>query len=190
VNLFIALATLLVLSAAAIAALVQLRHIRSSNESNTFSTALELWFTPSVQRGLGFIQHDLAAKMDDPAFRGELDAQGGVDHERHPELNVLDYFDNLGIYVVLGTVREGLILQAAAQLIATLWETLSPTIAIMRRKRGKQLYASFEYLAWRARLWNKRYPDGYTPSGFTRLPNPDVWRTADETAATTTAPHG
>jgi hypothetical protein len=187
VNLVIALATLGVLSAAAIAALVQLRHIRESNESNTFSTAFSLWYSPAVQRGLRFIQHDLSAKMEDPAFRRELDTEGAVDHENHPELNVIDYFDNIGIYVVLGNVREAMILHPAAQLITTLWETLSPTIAIMRRKRGKQLYVSFEYLAWRALLWNQHYPDGYTPAGFARLANPDVWA-AD--AATIPGPRG
>lgn len=183
INLIIGLATLCVLSAAAIAALIQLRHIRTSNESQTFSSAFALWFSADVQRGVRFIQHELAVKMEDPAFRRELDNAGAVDHEHHPELNVIDYFDNVGNYIVLGNVREALILHPAAQLISNLWETLSPTIAIMRRKRGKQLYASFEYLAWRSQLWNQRYPDGYTPPGFARLPNPDVWRQADETAA-------
>ena len=187
-DLIIAFATLCVLSAAAIAALVQLRHIRASNESNTFSTAFALWYSPGVQHGLRFIQHDLSTKMGDPAFRRELDTQGAVDHEHHPELNVLDFFDNVGIYIVLGNVREALILHPAAQLITTLWHTLSPTIAIMRRKRGKQLYASFEYLAWRSQLWNERYPDGYLPAGFARLANPDVWQQADAATAATNPP--
>jgi hypothetical protein len=60
---------------------------------------------------------------------------------------------------------------------------ISPTVAIMRRKRGQQLYVSFEYLAHRARLWSQRYPNGYTPKGFERLPNPDIWRNADEARA-------
>jgi len=178
-NLMISAATLAVLLAAAVAAIVQLRHIRASNESATFSSVFRLWYSPDVQRGLGFVQHDLEAKMKDPAFRAELDTAGAVDHERHPELNVIDYFDNISLYVVLGNVREAMILLPAAQLVEQLWETLSPTIAIMRRRRGRQLYASFEYVVARARVWNARYPDGYTPKGFARLPNPDVWQDAD-----------
>jgi hypothetical protein len=178
-NLVISTATLVVLLAAALAAVVQLRHIRASNESATFSNAFLLWYSPDVQRGLRFIQHELEANMKDPTFRAGLDTAGAVDHEQHPELYVIDYFDNVAIYVVLGNVREAMILLPAAQLIDHLWQTLSPTIAIMRRRRGKQLYCSFEYIAARARLWNQRYPDGYLPLDFERVPLVDVWREAD-----------
>ena len=178
-NLVISAATLAVLLAAALAAIIQLRHIRASNESATFSTAFALWYSPDVQRGLRFIQHELSAKMKDPVFRAELDTPGAVDHEHHPEVNVIDFFDNVAVFVVLGVMREDLILHAGSQLISQLWQTLSPTIAIMRRKRGKQLYVSFEYLAARAHAWMQRYPDGYTPRAFVRLPISDVWLQAD-----------
>ena len=168
--------TLAVLFAAAIAALVQLGHIRASNELNTFSEAFELWYSAPVQGGLTFINRELATKMLDPAFRSELDTAGPVDRARHPELHVIDFIDNFAIYIVVGKMREDMIMHAAAQLIEYFWRELSPTIAIMRRQRGQQLYISFEYLAHRARLWNARYPNGYTPKGFARLPNPDVWK--------------
>jgi len=186
--LVVSLATLAVLLAAALAAIVQLRNIRATNESATFSAAFALWYSPAVQEGVRFIQHELASKMEQPEFRRELESAGAVDHTRHPELNVIDYFDNIAIYVVLGDVREEMILVPAAQLIENVWATLSPTIAIMRRRRGEQLYSSFEYLAWRAQLWNRRYPNGYVPNGFVRLPNPDVWAEADKGQATRDVP--
>lgn len=183
-NVVISAGTLIVLLTAAIAALVQLRHIRASNDLSTFSEAFELWYSPAVQEGLTFIQHELATKMEDPAFRRELDTAGPVDHSRHPELNVLDFFDNIAIYLVMGNMREDMIMQAGGQLVCSLWSTLSPTIAIMRRQRGSQMYASFEYLVHRAQLWHERYPGGYAPKDFKRLPNPDAWRTADQTRPT------
>ncbi len=178
-NVVISVATLAVLLAAAIAALVQLGHIRASNELNTFSEAFELWYSAPVQLGLAFINRELSAKMQEPEFRRELETAGPVDRSRHPELHVIDFIDNFAIYIVVGKMREDMIMHAAAQLIEHFWRILGPTIAIMRRKRGQQLYVSFEYLAYRASLWNARYPNGYTPQGFTRLPNPDVWRDAD-----------
>jgi hypothetical protein len=180
-NIVISIATLVVLLTAAAAALVQLRHIRASNELSTFSEGFELWYSPAVQEGLTFIQRELATKMEDPGFRRELDTAGPVDHSRHPELNVLDFFDNIAIYLVMGNMREDMIMLAGGQLARSLWYTLSPTIAIMRRKRGPQMYASFEYLVARAQLWHERYPNGYTPKGFERLPNPDTWLSADKT---------
>jgi hypothetical protein len=180
-NIVISAATLVVLLTAAIAALVQLRHIRASNDLSTFSEAFELWYSPSVQQGLTFIQRELTTKMEDPAFRRGLETSGPVDRVEHPEVNVLDFFDNTAIYLVMGNMREDMIMQAAGQAVCSLWQTLSPSIAIMRRQRGPQLYASFEYLVWRAQLWQKRYPNGYTPKGFARLPNPDTWLSADKT---------
>jgi hypothetical protein len=180
-NIVVSIATLVVLLTAALAALVQLRHIRASNDLTTFSEAFELWYSPAVQQGITFIQRELPKKMEDPAFRRGLDTPGPVDRTQHPEVNVLDFFDNTAIYLVMGNMREDMIMQAAGQAACSLWQTLSPAIAIMRRKRGPQLYASFEYLVWRAQLWHERYPYGYTPKGFHRLPNPDTWLPADTT---------
>jgi hypothetical protein len=50
---------------------------------------------------------------------------------------------------------------------------------IMRRKRGRQLYVSLEYLANRARHWQQRYPDALQLGDWQRLPNPDVWSSTD-----------
>ena len=169
------LLTAVIIATTAIAAVIQLRHIRASNELTAFSEAMELWYAPSVQEGFRFIQHDLEEKMKDPAFRNDLDSAGVVDHTRHPELSPVDFFDNIGVMVSLGLLREEVILHPASQLVENLWERLSPTIAIMRRKRGRQLYVSFEYLAARARVWQDRYPEGFQVKGWERLANPDVW---------------
>lgn len=174
-NAVVALVTAVIIGATAVAALVQLRHIRASNELTAFSEAMELWYQPAVQDGFRFIQRELEARMQDPAFRADLDTAGVVDHIAHPELSPIDFFDNIGVMVSLGLLREDIILHPAGQLVQNLWQTMSPSIAIMRRKRGAQLYVSFEYLAWRASLWQKRYPDGFQAKGWDRLPNPDVW---------------
>ena len=176
-NAVVALVTAVIIGATAVAALVQLRHIRASNELTAFSEAMELWYQPAVQDGFRFIQRELEAKMQDPAFRADLDTAGVVDHTGHPELSPIDFFDNIGVMVSLGLLREDIILHPAAQLVQNLWQTMGPSIAIMRRKRGAQLYVSFEYLAWRASLWQKRYPGGFQVKGWDRLPNPDVWAT-------------
>lgn len=176
------LLTAAIIGATAIAALIQLRHIRASNELSAFNEALELWHSPPLQAGFTFIQRELKRKMEDQQFRAELDTDGVVDHAAHPDLYVCDFFDNIGVMVSLGMMREDVILHPAGQLIATLWTTLSPTIAIMRRKRGRQLYVSLEYLATRAIAWQRRYPDGFQAGGWNRLPNPDVWYDADRSA--------
>lgn len=180
-NTVVALVTAVIIGATAVAAVVQLRHIRASNELTAFSEAMELWYQPAVQDGFRFIQRELAAKMEDPVFRADLDTAGVVDHIAHPELSPVDFFDNIGVMVSLGLLREDIILHPAGQLLQDLWKTMSPSIAIMRRKRGAQLYVSFEYLASRAALWQQRYPDGFKAKGWERLPNSDVWFVHDQT---------
>ncbi len=176
---FATLLTPAIIGATAIAALIQLRHIRASNELTAFNEAMELWYSPAVQAGFKFIQRDLKEKMEDPQFRRELDTSGVVDHSTHPDLNVCDFFDNVGAMISLGMLREDVILHPAGQLIDNLWTTLSPTIAIMRRKRGLQMYVSLEYLANRAKVWQIRYPQGFQKHAWDRLPNPDIWFEAD-----------
>jgi len=174
--------TALVVGATAIAALVQLRHIRASNELTAFTEAFELWYSKAVQNGLAFLRRDYAERMRDASFRAELDSATPVDHEKHPEMYVLDYFDNIGVMVALGMLREAVILLPASQVIVELWEILNPAIAIMRRKRGQQLWVSFEYLVLRAKRWMERYPEGYRIPGWSRLPNPDFWASAPQDA--------
>ncbi len=130
------LLTAAIIGATAIAALIQLRHIRASNELSAFSEAFELWYSAPIQDGFRFIQHELKQRMDDPQFRQELDTAGVVDHAKHPELNVCDFFDNIGVMVSLGLLREDIILHPGGQLVDNLWTQLSPTIAIMRASAG------------------------------------------------------
>ena len=178
--------TAIVIAATAVAALVQLRHIRASNELSAFSEAWDMWHTEPVQRGWAFIEHELSKKMEDPNFRCALDTAGVVDHIAHPEVVVCDWIDNIGVMVMLGMLREDVILLPAAQAISTAWDRLAPTIAIMRRKRGPQLYAAFEYLNNRSRVWQQRYPNGFEVIGWQRVPVADPWLEADKASAAQT----
>ena len=175
--------TAVVIAATAITALIQLRHIRASNELNAFSEAWNLWHSDTVQRGFAFVAHELAKKIEQPEFRRELDSAGVVDHAAHPELVVCDWIDNIGVIVMLGMLREDVLLLPAAQLISTAWDRLSPTIAIMRRKRGPQLYVPFEYLKDRSRLWQRRYPNGFELTGWQRISVPDPWLDSDRASS-------
>lgn len=176
--------TAFVIAGTAIAALIQLRHIRASNELTAFIEQWNLWFSAPIQHGLAFIQRELPTKMQDPAFRRELDSPIPVDHAAHPELNVADFLDNVGVMVVLGLVREDLIMVPGSQFIIEVWAVLAPGIAIMRRKRGAQMYVSFEYLEARAKLWQQRYPGGYQIQGWRRIALADPWLATDAHSVT------
>jgi hypothetical protein len=76
-------------------------------------------------------------------------------------------------------VSEGTFMDLFARLIVYSWEKLEPVVAIMRRTRGDGQYDDLEYLALRARTWQKLHPRGIFPSDVLRQPLQDESKDAD-----------
>lgn len=172
-----AIGTFVVITASAIAALIQLHHMSSNNELSALRAAMESWDGDRVQSALYFLRTEFAKKMQDESYRNELDTTGPIDRRSHPELYVCDFWDTLGVFIMHGLLRESAFLEMGADMVAANWETLSPAIAIMRRKRGDALFIGFEYLADRGKLWTARHPAGSGTRNWTRKKLIDPWKT-------------
>ncbi len=72
VNTFATLGTFVVIAATAIAAVVQLRHMRGSNQITALNELRETMETPDFQATSHFVGSELPAKLRDPAFRYQL----------------------------------------------------------------------------------------------------------------------
>lgn len=169
-------ATFVVIAASAVAALIQLRHMSSNNELAALRAAMESWDSDRVQEALLFLRTEFPQRMQDEAYREELDSTGPVDRRTHPELYICDFWDTLGVFVMHGLLREGAFLELGAEMVSINWDTIWPAVAIMRRKRGDALFIGFEYLADRGRLWSARHPKGFGAKHWTRRQLPDPWR--------------
>ncbi len=178
-----AVGTLVVIGASAIAALVQLRHMRAGNQLEALLSLERDFRTPEIQSALKYIQRDLAAKLQDPAYRRELETLGVVDSEVHPELTVCNWFNELGTLVKHRLVSESTFMDLFARLIVYCWKHVAPAVAIMRRTRGDFQYHDFEYLAMRAQSWLERNPHGIFPGSVSRTPLLDPWRESDKQEA-------
>ena len=77
VNTFATLGTFVVIAATAIAAIVQLRHMRGSNQIEALNELREARETPEFQAALQFIG-ELPAIMRDPVFRYQLANRSGA----------------------------------------------------------------------------------------------------------------
>ena len=174
-----ALATLVVIGASAVAALIQLRHMRAGNQLEALLSLERDFRGPELQSALLFIQADLAKRLEEPAYRAELQTIGYIDTQEHPELVVCNWFNEIGTLVKHRLVSEYTFMDLFARLIVFCWKRVSPAIAIMRRSRGDFQYHDFEYLAARAQTWLDRYPNGYIPDSTQRLVLNDPWREAD-----------
>ncbi len=180
VNLLVAAGTFVVIGASATAALIQLRHLRASNELDALLDLERQFHDPELQRAFRFVQGELHEKLRDRGFRSELERIGFIDTNVHPEIYVLNWFSTIGAVLKHALVDEATFMELFGRLAAQYWELLAPVIALVRRRRGSAQFHNFEYLAIRARKWVSDHPDGFFPRGIPRIPIVDEWRDVDE----------
>jgi hypothetical protein len=176
--------TLVVILLSVAAALIQLRHIQAGNQLQALLSLERDFRAPELQAALTYIQTHLPARLEDPAYRRELETIGFIDPIAHPEMVACNWLNEMGTLVKRGLVSEETFMDLFGRLILHCWRQVSPAIAIMRRTRGQAQYHDFEYLALRASAWLERNPHGIFPRAFSRAPLPDRWREFDRQEAT------
>ena len=179
VNTFASVATFVVIGASAIAALVQLKHLRANNQLGALLGLEHEFHTDALQNAFRFVQSDLSRKLHDRPFREELERIGFIDSRAHPEMDVLNWFNEMGTLLKNGLVEETAFMELFGRLAVQYWEILAPAIAILRRRRGNAQFHNFEYLAIRARKWLSDHPHGDFPKGAPRIPILDEWQDED-----------
>ena len=68
-NTFFAAATFVVIAATAVAAIIQLRHLRSTNQMNALLTMMQMWESPGMQEHYHYLISEFPKRLEDPAFR-------------------------------------------------------------------------------------------------------------------------
>jgi hypothetical protein len=174
------LGTIVVIGASAMAAIIQLRHMRASNELEAVLALQRDFQSPELQAALHYVQSHLGERLEEEAYREELAALGFVGTDRHPELIACNWFAQMGTFLKHGLISEATVMDLFARLIRYYWKALMPVVAIMRRRRGLGQYSEFEYLALRANAWLERNHHGTFPRGVSRPPLPDPWAAIDE----------
>jgi len=180
VNTMAQVGQLLVVTGAAIAAVVQIRHLRASNELQGLLTFTQQLRETELRDALHYAQNQLAERLRDPAYRAELVGRGFIDSRRHPEVFACNWFDQAGALVKNRLIDQTTFLDLFSRLVVHYWECLEPVVALLRRARPDQ-YENFEYLARLAHAWRARHPKGTYPPKLERLNPIDRW--LDETAA-------
>jgi hypothetical protein len=168
-NAGVQIATLLVFGGTAVAALLQIRHLRASNELDALLRITEQLRGNELQDAFKYVQTELDAKVADTDYRRELSRRGFVDSNRHPEMNVCNWFNEVGTLVKNRLIAEATFLDLFSRLVTYYWKRLDPVIALLRRERGLGQYENFEYLAMLAERWETRHPHGAYPAGAKRM---------------------
>jgi len=173
-NTVAAVGTFVVITASAIAALAQLRHLRTSNQLSGLMSVFGMLQDPSVRELVNFVRHELAERMKDADFRASL-LEIPIDRRKHPELYLCDMYNHIGSFVRAGLIDERTYLQTDWYNVNLYWGLLADVVAIGRTNRP-YIFENFEYLASRARAWAQEHPQGDYPSAEPRLLNADKAR--------------
>ena len=162
-----AVGTFIVITASDVAALVQLRHLRTSNQLSGLMSVFEMLQDPSVRELVNFVRHELAERMKEDNFRASL-LEIPIDRRKHPELYLCDMYNHIGSFVRSGLIDEQTYLQTDWYNVNLYWGLLADVIAIARTNRP-YIFENFEYLASRTKAWMTNHPHGDYPGAERRL---------------------
>jgi hypothetical protein len=162
--------TFVVIAASAIAALIQLQHIRGSNQIAALAEFRETMEGEQFQNAQRFVSFELAERLKDPAeqikattlpFTGEYTAIA----------TVANMFEGLGGFVRSGVIDANVACDVVALIVVRNWDALAPVITYVRRKlRSRALWENFEYLTLCSKRFMEKYPEGRYPQSEPRLP--------------------
>lgn len=145
-------ASALIVGIAAIAALLQIRHIRNANDIAIYLRLVERLDSPPSRAAFAAILPFAERLKTDAALRSQLQEPPPV--PEFVELEALVRFlDNLTMLILVGRLKEELILPEYADDIVRLWDLLAEAIRLRRRGAGDRLGAAFEHLAMRAKAY-------------------------------------
>jgi len=177
------IATLIVITVTAIAAYVQLRHMRTANQLEALLTVLARVEHADSGSMVDGARAELAKKLPDPAFRRSLE-EGNVERANNPWLTLGNSYEWVGSLVRTGLVEEDSYMDIYADRVVGAWEIMQDALAIIRRRAGPSVLENFEYLYVRAKAYSARNPDGVYPSHTPRAELRDRWAEADAKLST------
>ncbi|HXW77470.1 MAG TPA: DUF4760 domain-containing protein [Candidatus Eremiobacteraceae bacterium] len=184
-NTFGTLTTVLVIAATAIAALVQLRHMRAGNQITAMLTIGEVLDAKRFQDAAAEV-NVLPAAIQDPAFReyhvavsrGQIPQNATAEFValRQALLLVGNSYEELGVLIKRNIVDREIFLDRYSWVILSRWTQMAPFIALTREATGANaIWENFEFLAVTSEDWMKANTGGTYPAGVRRMQIKNPW---------------
>ena len=190
-NTFATFGTFLVIVATAIAAMIQLRHMRSSNHIAALNELRETTETPDFVAAQSFVLTHLSEKVKDAAFRYQMATPSHRTDESQPFANrvftVGNFYENMGLLIKTGLVDRDLTLEIWGGNIIVAWEQFAPLLSTVRRAQGDAVWENFELLTVMAEDFGAAHPAGTYPQGVRRKEKNDTFLEADRQYAASLA---
>jgi hypothetical protein len=166
------LGTFLVITASAIAALVQLRHTRGGNQIVALTECRETIESPDFRDAQNFVRYELPNRLRDPNELLRIaQPQSQFEGEYRAIDTVANFFENLGVFVKMRIIDRRLACDMWAYVVLRNWNALLPIITYVREDlQQPALWENFEYLAILATQFHQRYSAGTYPKRMPRMP--------------------
>jgi hypothetical protein len=183
-NTFATFGTFLVISATAIAAIVQLRHARGSNQIAALNELRETSERPDFQTAQHFVTTQLAEKLTDPEFRYQVVNMAARSNDNGPliarAIAIGNFHESTAILLKDGLIDRELALEIWNAIVIRHWKALAPVTAMIRRGPGSIAWENFEYLTVLSEDWHAAHSKGTYPPGVRRIELTDSWLEADK----------
>ena len=160
-------ATLIVIAASALAALMQLRHTRGSNQIIALTECRETLESEQFQNARDFIVNTLPEMLRDPQIEAKLQLRR-FPNELRSVSYVANFFESMGAFVRFNIIDRTIACDLWCGVVLSSWEALLPVIRI-RRRMSPGIWENFEYLAVLSKQYADRHPTSY-PAGMPRMP--------------------
>ena len=185
-NSFAPLFTVLIVAATAIAALVQLKHLRAGNQITAMLTMGDQLSSKTFSDAADLVRQKLATALEDPKYRDyEIAlslAQSAPEVDdayvalRRASLIVGNGYEELGILLKRGVIDRDMFLDRYCGNILGSWKRLEGLLALVRAAMGHDwAWENFEYLAVLSEDWMAKQNSGTYPHGMRRMKLTNRW---------------
>lgn len=172
VNTVAAVGTFVVIGATALAAMVQLRHMRASNQLAGLLSVLARVEDANFNTWLTETQRELPGLLADPQY-----LQSVIDNtfdRRVAWLQLGNSYDWVGSLVKNRLIPVDAFLDVYAFRIVQAWELMQPLIVLARYNVGDVVWENFEFLYICGLEWTRKHAIGNYPRNMKRAALPPI----------------
>jgi hypothetical protein len=163
--------TLVVIAASAIAALLQLRHMRSGNAISLLTAYNSEFDTAEFQMAFAYVRGDLPERLKSNEVLDDLVQAPPFVGEYAKIRTIANFFEDMGAFVLTRLLDERIVCLLYAENVTSAWRSISPVAGLLRYKLDNPaVWENFEYLAYLAKRFSERHPRGQYPERIQRMP--------------------
>jgi hypothetical protein len=163
-----AVGTFVVILGSAVAALVQLRHMRGSNQIIALTECRETLESADFRAAQNFVSYELPKRLQDPDESRKIVTVPFV-NEYQAIGTVANFFESMGLFVKSGIIDRQIACDFWCFVVLRNWRALAPVILYARTVTTPALWENFEYMAALAAAFEAEHATTY-PRGLRRMP--------------------